>query len=221
MLAQLPQKQLIKLLHSNCAITKTSAAYNLSPIGPSVANELLKQLSVEKCLYTKIAICKSLEQGNIDTAEQMIKYLGIIGNNQHKKLPDRVSAKKSFPLPRDIIARSLSKMDVSIFPLLLEVLNSGSETQIREVLDAVGFMAFYNCKLANKKTAKEIYKIIEKHKGNDLIIWKSILCLSAFPLPKSVELLTAFSHQTNIFGKEANRSLKLIINISSTAICEN
>ena len=40
----------------------------------------------------------------------MVEYLGQIGNNQHKVLPTNGFNKKSYPLPRDIIARTLAHM---------------------------------------------------------------------------------------------------------------
>ena len=164
----LSQNELITLLHSKCAISRTAAAHNLSimqasvqnitditgttditdnkniiktPSIPNVIDELLKQLCVEKCLYTKISICESLEKSDNDcitTARKMTAYLGKIGNNQHKILPEKVSKKKSFPLPRDIIARSLGKMDITIYPVLLELIHSRDVCKISEVLDAIG-----------------------------------------------------------------------------------
>lgn len=209
-IGQESQLELLKLIHSDNQVIRTSAVYNLYILNSENVKELLKQLLIEKCLYTKIAICERLEKGDSATTKQMIVYLGEIGNNQHKKLPDRVSAKKSFPLPRDIIARSLEKMDLNIFPVIIEVLHSEEIKQISEVLDAIGFMVFYNSKLASEKNANEIYEIIEKYKNNDLIVWKSIIYLSAFPLPKTLELLESFVNDENILGEEARRSIRII-----------
>ncbi|MFT4146187.1 MAG: hypothetical protein QM644_17185 [Mobilitalea sp.] len=178
-LSTLPQAQLIELLHSEDAITRTASANNLSAKQETVTKELLKQLQVEQCLYTRIAICKSLEKGNINTARQMIEYLGKIGNNQHKKLPDNVSKKKSFPLPRDIIARSLGKMDIMIFPVLIEVLFTKEIIKISEILDAIGYMAVYHPQLASQKNVEMIISIVGSYVENELILWKSMRCLSA------------------------------------------
>ncbi|SNT27931.1 hypothetical protein SAMN05446037_10721 [Anaerovirgula multivorans] len=208
-----PQEELLDLLHSDNAIIRTASAYNLSSTKQNkkiVTDELLKQLSVEKCLYTKLAICESLEKGDIDTAKQMINYLGKIGNNQHKQLPDKVSLKKSFPLPRDIIARSLGKMSVIVFPVLIDVLQSCDIEKISEALDAIGFMVFYNQQLSNEKNAQAIYDVMEKHQDSSLFLWKGILCLSAFPLVKSKKILEGFISQNNLLGEEAKRSLNLI-----------
>lgn len=57
------------------------------------ADELLQQLEKEKCLYTRIAICETLEAGDQRTAEKMALYLGRIGTNQYKTVPETVSAK--------------------------------------------------------------------------------------------------------------------------------
>lgn len=202
--------ELIKLLHSDCAVTRTASAYNLFPSDELTVTHLLEQLSAEKCLYTKIAICESLEKGNRNTARQMTRYLGKIGNNQHKVLPQKTSAKKSYPLPRDIIARSLGKMDTSVLPVLLDVLKIGDEVKISEVLDAIGFMTFYHPEIATDCNAQAVNELFRKYENSTLIIWKSIVCLSAFPLPQSVAILQGFISKSNLLGEEANRSLCLI-----------
>jgi len=173
---------------------------------------MLKRLCKEKSLYTKLEICSALEQGNIETARQMIKYLGKIGNNQHKMLPDRVSLKISYPLPRDIIARILSKMSPTVLVAMLEVLTKNDASMISEVIDAIGFMVFYNKQLVTPENAQLIYDVIEKYRDNQVILWKAILCLSAFPLGSSVGVLerVKITYPETLLSEEASRSLKLI-----------
>ena len=209
-LAGTVQTELYNLLVSETASVRSAAAYNIFPVEAVAVQKLLEQLVLEKCLYTKIAICEALSKGNIDTAKEMIQYIGKIGNNQHNKLAKTVSKKKSFPLPRDIVARTLSKMHVSIFPLLLEKLENCIAKEISELLDAIGFIAFYNNQLAIESTADKIIDCLCKHKDDDLIVWKVVLCLSAFSMDKSVKLLEEFSVQDGIIGEEARRSLLLI-----------
>jgi hypothetical protein len=204
------KEQLFELLHSKEAATRSAAASNLVATDQSSACELLTQLSEEKCLYTKIAICESLEKGDSSTAKQMTEYLGKIGNNQHKTLPNKVSEKKSFPLPRDIVARSLGKMDTSVFQTLFTILQGNDMDKIQEVLDAVGYMAFNNKNLATSENVAPILSLIKKHKDNSLVVWKALLCLSVFPLDESKKVLLQYSNRTDLIGLEAQRSLALI-----------
>lgn len=74
----------------------------------------------------------------------MFEYLGKIGNNQHKVLPSNGFNKNNYPLPRDIIARTLAHMNEVILPELLDVLKSNNILAIREVIDAIGFICFYH-----------------------------------------------------------------------------
>lgn len=200
-----------RLLHAEEAETRTAAAYALTTLDRETTTQLLQQLQVEKCLYTKIAICETLQKGSVEVAKEMVKYLGQIGNNQYKKLPDKVSRKKSFPLPRDIIARALGKMKPEILPVLLEVLEGDDLRRISEVLDAIGFMVFYNKELAIKQNAEMIYQTMACYTSNPLIVYKCILCLSAFPLPESIAILEKMAQYNDILGEEARRSLKLIL----------
>ena len=206
----LSQESLLTMLCSDNAVNRTIAAYNLSALNEAVVDKLLNQLCIEKCLYTKIAICESLKKGNVAVAEKMLMYLGKIGNNQYKQLPNKVSAKKSYPLPRDIISRTIGKMNIEIFALLIDSFNILDVLKVSELLDAVGYMAFYNPELVNNNNVKVICGVAEKYYENDLIAWKTLQCLSAFPVLSSVKFLQNFYDRDDILGKEAKRSLKII-----------
>ncbi|MEI0558749.1 hypothetical protein [Brachyspira intermedia] len=214
MLKNFSLEKLIDCLNNDNAIIRTSASINLMPhiYEDNVQNELLMQLSEEKSLYTKIAICETLQHGNIDTAEKMTEYLGIIGNNQYKKLPKKISSKKSYPLPRDIIARTLSKMDRSIVPALIKILKSNNLIKIYEAVDAFGYICFYNETLQNEKNLEYIIKLMNKYKDDKLLVWKCITCLSAFNLYKSKEILNSFTNKDSkdILSLEAKRSLSIL-----------
>ena len=206
--ASLPWEQLVEELRSPDPCRRTARC--MDPKSKAAAVLLLEQLAQEKCLYTRLAICETLEKGTEETAEKMLPWLGRIGNNQYKALPDKVSAKKSFPLPRDLIARSLARMDTAFFPLLLQLFNTGSEQQISEALDAAGFMAFYHPALATGENAERILHLLHSHSGSEIIVWKVLLCLSAFPVPEAVRILEGYAVRDDIFGKEAQRSLHLV-----------
>jgi hypothetical protein len=142
------QENLLILLKSHNPCERSAAAfllgYNCDVNEKIIYTSLIKSLCSESALYTKIEISKVLQKGNGDVATYMIDFLGRIGKNQHKKLPNKTSKKKSYPLPRDIIARILGKMDKSNFDVLLFSLNSCNEKQVSELLDSIGFMVFYN-----------------------------------------------------------------------------
>ncbi len=142
-------------------------------------------------------------------AEKMAAYLGKIGNNQHRTLPEKVSAKKSFPLPRDIIARSMGKMDIAVFPVLLKVLEQGAFLQICEVLDAIGYMVFYQNALATEEYSRKVIALAQKWEGHEIIRWKLAMCLSAFPGREAEQLLLKFTKEQSLIGQEAERSLRI------------
>ena len=129
----------------------------------------------------------------------MIPYLGRVGKNQHRSLPDKVSAKKSYPLPRDLIARTLAGMDLAVFPLLLDVLDTGDRWKISEALDAVGFMAFYHPSLVSEKNADRVIRLLKKE-SDEIIQWKALLCLSAFPVPEGIRVLKEYAGRTDLLG---------------------
>ncbi len=173
---------------------------------------LLSSLNKEKALYTKIEICNILEKGNKETCLMITEYLGKIGDNQHKTIPENVSKKNSFPLPRDIVARILGRMNPECIDVLLDVLRCKDMERISEDLDAIGFMIFYNRSLETLDNFNRIKETIEEYKHNSLIVWKGVLCLSAFRLDEAKEYLIQL--QKDIFNytilKEIDRSLSMM-----------
>lgn len=211
----LEDEVLFQRINSTLAVERTAAIHILAEKHleeTEFVNLLLDRLCIEKSLYTKIEICNCLVQGTEKTAGQMTGYLGKIGRNQHKVLPEKVSKKKSYPLPRDIIARTMGKMSPGIITVLLEVLKSGTEEEISEVLDAIGFLTFYHRELATQKNVISIIDVMKQYHQNKIIVWKSVLCLSAFPLEVSIDILEEIrkQHEKSVIGKEAERSLKLL-----------
>lgn len=196
------REQLITLLASKNACDRTIAT-RLLPLDCEVADILLHFLTRESALYTRLAMTEKLEEGDCTIALKMIHFLGEIGNNQHH-VPIAPSKKKSFPLPRDLIARSLGRMNPEIFPTLLDSAESLSRIKLRELIDAIGYMAFYHPSLATTENYQRLLKIKNAYIKDPLIQWKFLICFSAFP--QSKELLA----REERFSKEAQRSLSLL-----------
>lgn len=212
---------LIGALHSKEAVIRTIAARKMNPIEKGQANELLIQLQKEKCLYTKIAICETLEKGDASTACLMIPYLGQIGGNQYKELPEVPSKKKSYPLPRDIIARSLGRMEIGALRVLLDAVQRKSTaveqakgmdefTKIRrEGIDAIGFYLFYHPEAVDEEIEDVILRILSAYSKDSITVWKMMICLSAFYLERSQKVLQEYAVREDLIGLEARRSLEI------------
>lgn len=210
-------EELIDLLNSKYAQVRSYACVILGKKfmdNTNTSKELIKRLKIENALYTRLHICAALENGNSLTVKEMINYLGEVGNNQYKILPKTPSKKKSYPLPRDIIARSLGKMNLQFSSKLTTfLLTSNDVIKIRECIDAFGWMCFYNEKLQNKENLNIIIHLMEKYKNDKIIIYKCIIAVSAFNLKQSYELLNNIikrNNNENIFYLEATRSLNII-----------
>lgn len=210
------KEELIALLDDKTPCVRSSAvkaisfSYDINEI--EITKILLEKLVKEKKLYTRIEISAALERGGEITAKEMVQYVGKIGKNQHKSLPDRPSKKISFPLARDFITRSLARMNVKIMPVLIEVLENQDEEKIAEIFDAIGYMAFYNIKAAKWEYTEKVLEAIEMYKENEVIYWKGILCLSGFPWQKAVDFLKNVIKTENqtLLVEEAKRSLRLM-----------
>jgi len=179
--------ELIPLLESNDPKERTSSATILGQRRSEKAiSTLCEQLKNEKALYSKIAISEALGQIGRPAIKRLVKYLGEIGNNQHKTLPNKIFNKWSYPLPRDITARTICKIGDSILVDLNNILVNGNKKQIYEAIDAIGYISFY-CE--NKISFEILEKSLQKYSDDEIIKWKITRALSAFPGKKSETIL--------------------------------
>lgn len=210
----LSHNDLLNLIKSPIASERTIAVRLLSvylDFSEEVSDIFLMTLSTEKSLYTKIEICKALEKTSVRTAKKMTSYLGKIGNNQHLCLPQDISKKTSYPLPRDIIARTLGKMSIDILPVMMETLDHNDTKIIREIIDAIGYMCFYNT-IPNKGfVAEKLLMCIDIYNDDDVIRWKIVMALSSFQEQNAIDKLEMViqTDSKELIRNEAKRSLTL------------
>jgi len=131
----------------------------------------------EKKLYTKIEISNSLVSYGKDAVIPLIQLLGKIGNNQHTSIPETEFKKKSYPLPRDIAARTLIRIGAVALPDLVKTLKSKDESLLSELIDAIGYICFYN---PQPNLFGEIKDCFYRNEKKELIKWKLFRAMSAF-----------------------------------------
>jgi len=212
-LAELNNKtddELMNLLKSNIAVERTLGA-KLSA-GRDIdffLHILCSMIQSEKMLYTKIALCESIESYGVDSVKYLTPLLGKIGTNQHKK-PDLIDLnKKSYPLPRDISARIIIRIGEPSISFLENVLFSGDRTQITEAIDALGYIAFYS---NNFRSENLLHKLLNSKADDELITWKIIRAFQSFGSNETINFLKLIIENNNneILRTEAERSLKQI-----------
>lgn len=195
-------------LTSTKAHQRTLAIRTLASRKQITTKQLLELLKTEKALYTKMEICTCLQQGNSEDVKQMIPYLGTIGTNQLHSI-GKTSKKKCYPLPRDIIARTMAKMSEECIETVFMEIHNIDKIKLYELLDAIGSLLFYH-PLSNKEYYfKKIKNIYFKYVNDELMVWKICTCLSAFKTHESVELLRYLEHTHDhpMIKKEIKRSL--------------
>lgn len=199
-------EELLRLLNSENPQERSIAA-RLLPLTEEITVKLLEAAAKEKKLYCRLEIMRKLETGTSETAKQMLPYLSKIGNNQHRLPLKQPSAKKSFPLPRDLIARSLGNMSPEILPTLFEQLSCLKSSQTSELLDAIGLLVFYHPNEASDEYFNQLLALWDKHADSPLLQWKLVICFSAFPQSKA--LLEEIMRRNTDLAAEAQRSLNL------------
>ncbi len=179
-------KQLILILNEDNPQKRTIAAILLGRNKDKKGIEpLAKTFLDEKALYTRIAISKSLAMYGQDAIPFLIDLLGKIGKNQEKELPKKYFNKKSFPLPRDLAARTLIKTGTIATPYLIEILGSNCDNFIKEqAIDSIGAIAHKYNDHTSLNSLISLYKSIGLNKidgkKNIIIEWKILRSLSGF-----------------------------------------
>ncbi len=109
--ASFDESELLFFLNSEKTVERSCAAIHLKKYqNPTVVDKLCHQLAIEKKLYTKIALCETLVECAGLSIEPLIGLLGQIGKNQETKIPETGFYKVSYPLPRDIAARTICRL---------------------------------------------------------------------------------------------------------------
>lgn len=205
-------QNLLMLLDDEKPHKRTIAAKLLSKFPqPEIAQSLCEALQKEKKLYTKIALTETLASFGEISLPYLIPLLGKIGNNQYKTVPEKKFNKKNYPLPRDIIARAIIRIDDKSLPLLEEITLNGDRKQFLEAIDAIGFISFYSL---NKRSLPTLWQMLEKYPKDDLLTWKVVRALESFPSAKVIAFLKNIIKQNILPGIkiEAQRSLTKITN---------
>ena len=197
----------IKLLQSKEPTDRTFGARLLkNSKNEKSIDSLITALTVEEKLYTKIEICNSLVSCGQGSIKPLVKIIGQVGTNQHKDIPDREFIKNSYPLPRDIASRTLIRFEQKALDDLIKILVSENKSQISEAVDAIGYICFYNY---NSKVYKHLLNCYSENSQNNLIKWKIIRAMSAFPESEIFLLKEKQSIHNERLLKEIDRSISL------------
>lgn len=200
-------EELNNLLNSDLAIERTIGARILACRGHEFVDNLLTALETEQKLYSKIELCRSLAIFGEHSVKGLIQRLGKIGNNQHRTPTDEPFKKNSYPLPRDIAARTLIRIGSKALPALCDVLTKADPSKISEAIDAIGFISYSG---GHDKYLEPLIDCYHKFSSKNLIRWKVIRAMSAFPA--SIAFLKKQLQIENVIAikQEIERSIRMI-----------
>lgn len=203
----LTNSQKLDLLKRHIPKERTLGARLAKGLGEPAVSALIAALKVEKKLYPKIEICNTLVALGEAAVKPLIAELGRIGNNQYKDLPNKEFEKDSYPLPRDIAARTLAHIGKKALSDLLNVLEESDSTRLSEAIDAIGFICFYNYQSG---ILSKLMDCFSTNISSDLICWKLIRAMSGFPESKEFLEEQRKISPNAIIKNEIDRSVRLI-----------
>ncbi|SFC92262.1 hypothetical protein [Clostridium uliginosum] len=209
------KNELLELLKSKEPYKRTIAIKLLSnknELDNEMINLFCTMLLYENKLYTKMELCNALSKASVKSAKIMINYLGLIGKNQYTELPSKEFNKKSYPLPRDIIARTLAHMSVDVLPELIKTLKTNNIITIREAIDSIGFICFYNYNSYSENILDDLISCFNEHITDDIVRWKIVRAFESFNSKTVMYILINIKENdsNSIIRNEAKRSLDII-----------
>jgi len=216
---ELSEEAVIQMLRDEDPQKRTAAAKILGKTRNSknVAS-LCSSMKNERALYSRIAMSESLGDMGVIAVPNLIELLGKIGNNQEKELPSKYFKKKSFPLQRDLAARTLVKIGKSALPYLIHTISNAEDVFAKEqAVDAVGGIT------SNTNDQSAVDVIIQtihesNNQGNRVLYWKSIRALSGFKQNRN-----AFEELIKILGAKNETPIlwETMRSIGKIGICSN
>lgn len=168
---------------------------------------LCDMLKTESKLYTKLELCDCLASFKSKSIPYLLPLLGAIGKNQHRDVGNYDLNKKSYPLPRDIVARII----IRIGPEVLDSIHNlrdyeNNVNQLSELIDVIGHITFTSKDYRLETELISLYKRNEK----EIIKWKLIRAFQSFQSNDIIKLLEEVINSDDdnkVMIKEAERSL--------------
>jgi len=205
----LSNKESADLLQSKLSTERTIGA---TLLGQRKAKEFVERLcealTSEKALYSKIAICEALISIGKESVEPLSLLLGRIGNNQEIKLPEKYFEKKSYPLTRDIVARTLIRIGESAVDKLIELSTTKDNYLLSQIIDTLGGLLH---ETKDVKILERLKMILEENQHDDFLLWKTIRALSATESEEVTLIILPFlKHSQPAIRWETIRTLGLI-----------
>jgi HEAT repeat protein len=171
-------ESLIEMITSDNPQERTISAVLLGDMGDKTAIEpLCDALKNEKSLYSRIAMSEALSKMGELAVPSLIKLLGEIGKNQETDLPTKYFKKKSFPLVRDMAARTLVNIGNPATPYLITFMGNDNEFKVQQAIDALGGIA---AKTGDKRALPVLIKYFFTGSNEKITFWKIVRSLGGF-----------------------------------------
>jgi HEAT repeat protein len=184
-------RDLQQLLYDDAPQVRTAAAQILGQRRTMAAiPDLCRRLSMEKALYVRMAISNALSRIGIAAIPEMSRYIGTIGVNQYQSLPGDIFKKWDYPLPRDLVIRSIIRMGVPALAYLNKyLLQTDDKAVLSEIIDAIGYISFYS---HDQSSCDNLLAVLAQYQDHTVIVWKVIRALQAFPNERVLQVLRSF-----------------------------
>jgi hypothetical protein len=105
-------------------------------------------------------------------------------------------------------------MNVDVLPELIVILKTDNIIAIREAVDSIGFLCFYNRVSYSESILNDLILCFNRYINNDIIRWKIVRAFEIFNSTTVIDILTNIKEIDSklVIKNEAKRSLNIIKN---------
>lgn len=117
-------------------------------------------------------------------------------------------------MSQNIATTSLTHMKEEIIPVLMDVIKTNDIPAIREAIDAIGFICFYNKIHSNTQIIDALILCLGNNFSDNIIRWKLVRAFESFNDINVIKTLMEIEQNDSqlVIRNEAKRSLKIINN---------
>ncbi|OFE39440.1 hypothetical protein BGV83_25090 [Bacillus anthracis] len=147
-----------------------------------------------------------------NTLRDLARDVGFVQRTSKYQTKDLVAL--CIWMSQNIATTFLAHMKEEIIPVLMDVIKTNNIPAIREAIDAIGFICFYNKIHSNTQIIDALILCLGNNFNDNIILWKLVRAFESFNDINVIKILMEIEQNDSqlVIRNEAKRSLKIINN---------
>lgn len=147
-----------------------------------------------------------------NTLRDLARDVGFVQRTSKYQTKDLVAL--CIWMSQNIATTFLAHMKEEIIPVLMDVIKTNSIPAIREAIDAIGFICFYNKIHSNTQIIDALILCLGNNFNDNIILWKLVRAFEGFNDINVIKTLMEIEQNDSqlVIRNEAKRSMEIINN---------